>query len=201
MIPWGGFGGWIIRAKGVGSWKTLNSLESLGGCSNSNVGSLQLFREKTEGGVLLILLLGGNFPDEMRSWGKPRSEVDLPQTPAQSQSSASHPELKSFRQIWISNGGRSTLKKVVGSSVPLSIVRGAWSSSDDCWGTSCWRGANLCPVCLSGIFLFHPQSPPLCLFYGVFVPSYRVRWPYQTFTTVRVREGDKMGFFVTRIVD
>ena len=33
------------------------------------------------------------------------------------------------------------------------------------------------------------------------VPSFRVRWPYQTFTRVRVRDGDKMGFFATRIVD
>ena len=76
-----------------------------------------------------------------------------------------------LKLIW-----ESTLKKVVGSSVPLSMVRGAWSSSEDCWGTSCWRGRNLCLLCLSlGIFLFHPQSPPLCLFYGVYVPSWRVR--------------------------
>ena len=77
----------------------------------------------------------------------------------------------SLKLIW-----GSTLKKVVGSSVPLSMVRGAWSSSEDCWGTSCWRGRNLCLLCLSlGIFLFHPQSPPLCLFYGVYVPGWRVR--------------------------
>ena len=126
-------------------------------------------------------------------------KAGLPQTPAQSQFSAFHPELC---EIWIWNGGNlSTLKKVVGSSVPLSIVRGAWSSSEDCWGTSCWKGKNLGMVCLF-VCLFHPQSPPLCLFFMEFcVPSYRVRWPYQTFTRVRVREGDKMEFFATRIVD
>ena len=109
-----------------------------------------------------------------------------------------------LKLIW--NRGKSTLKKVVGSSVPRSIVRGAWSSSEDCWGRSCWRGKNLCLVCFCFavcIFLLRPPttSSTLSFFMEFCVPSFRVRWPYQTFTRVRVRDGDKMGFFATRIVD
>ena len=65
-----------LEEKGVrgSSLETFDSLEGLGSCSNSNVGSLELFREETESGVLLILLLGGNFPDQMRTSRKSGSK-------------------------------------------------------------------------------------------------------------------------------
>ena len=208
MISWGGFEGLAHRSK---RWvrgficQTLDSLEGLGGCSHSNVGPLKLFREETEGGVLLIFLLGGNFSDEMGTSRKSRSELDY--------------YLKHQHKVNLPLPILSWVKFEIDLKQREKHLEK--SCRIFCASFNCEGGVIFLRRLLRQKLLERKKSMPRlflfrCLhlfitsihnllhfvfFMEFCVPSFRVRWPYQTFTRVRVRDGDKMGFFATRIVD
>ena len=174
MISWGGFEGLAHRSK---RWvrgficQTLDSLEGLRCCSHSNVGSLKLFREETEGSVFLILLLDGNFSDEMGSSRKSRSELDY-YLKHQHKVNLPLPILS-----WVKfEFNLKRRKEYLEKSCRI------FCASFNCEGGVIFlrrllrqklleRKESMPRLflfrCLSSFYYIHPQSPPLCLFYGV----------------------------------
>ena len=172
------WGVWHIRAKGSqGLEKLWTHLKAWAAAATPMSVPSSSFGRRQSAASFLSSFLGGNFPDEMRTSEKSRSKL-VDYLKHQNKVNLPLPVL-SWSKRWICNGWK---RKYLEESCPI------FCSSFNCEGGMIffWRllGHKLLKrrKSMPGLFVWHvfPQSPPVCLFYGVFVPSYRVRWPYQT---------------------